>query len=83
MLQVVFSVVLLQGRPIKFSLISECSAVEYSAVSIRGVQWSWESTFVRQSPASKDVNMEATALEAITGQQPVKTQKTEKTLCML
>jgi hypothetical protein len=37
---------------------------------------------VRQSPASKDMNMkaeEATALEAITRWQPVKTQKTEKT----
>jgi hypothetical protein len=79
MLQVVFSVVMLQGRSTKFSLISECSAVEYSGVCISGVQWSQESTFVRQSPASKNVNMEATALEAITGQQPVKTQKTEKT----
>jgi hypothetical protein len=37
---------------------------------------------VRQSPASKDVNTEAegtTMLEAVTKQQPVKTQQTEKT----
>jgi hypothetical protein len=37
---------------------------------------------MRQSPASKDVNKEAqevAALEAITRQQPVKLQLTEKT----
>jgi hypothetical protein len=37
---------------------------------------------VRQSPANKDENMEAeeaTALEAVTRRQPVKTQQTEKT----
>jgi hypothetical protein len=37
---------------------------------------------VRQLPASKDVNIEAedaTALEAVTRRQPVKTQQTEKT----
>jgi hypothetical protein len=36
---------------------------------------------VRQSPTSKDVNTEveeATALEAVTRQQPVKMQQTEK-----
>jgi hypothetical protein len=41
---------------------------------------------VRQSPASKDVNTEAeeaTALEAVTKQQPVKTQQTEKILNVL
>jgi hypothetical protein len=41
---------------------------------------------VRQSQASKDMNTEAeeaTALEAITRQQPVKIQQTEKTLYML
>jgi hypothetical protein len=41
---------------------------------------------VRQSLASKDVNVEAeegTALEAMTRQQPVKIQQTEKTYCML
>jgi hypothetical protein len=37
---------------------------------------------MRQSPASKDVNMEvenSTALEAVTRQQPVKIEQTEKT----
>jgi hypothetical protein len=37
---------------------------------------------VRQSPASKDVDTgaeEATALEAVTRRQPVKTQQSEKT----
>jgi hypothetical protein len=37
---------------------------------------------VRQSPASKDVKTEAeeaTALEAVTRQQPAKIQQTEKT----
>jgi hypothetical protein len=37
---------------------------------------------VRQLPAGKDVNTEAeeaTALEAVTRQQPVKTQQIEKT----
>jgi hypothetical protein len=37
---------------------------------------------MRQSPASKDVNTEAeetSVLEAVTKQQPVKTQQTEKT----
>jgi hypothetical protein len=37
---------------------------------------------VRQSPASKDVNMEAeeaTALETVTRRQPVKIQQSEKT----
>jgi hypothetical protein len=37
---------------------------------------------MKQSPAKKDVNTEAekaTALEAVTGQQPVKMQETEKT----
>jgi hypothetical protein len=37
-------------------------------------------------PACKDMNMEAeeaTAVEAITRQQPVKIQQTEKTECML
>jgi hypothetical protein len=41
---------------------------------------------VRQSSASKDVNMEAeeaTVLEAVTRRQPVKIQQTEKTLYML
>jgi hypothetical protein len=41
---------------------------------------------VRQSPASKDVNMaaeEATALEIITRRQPVMTQQTEKTSYVL
>jgi hypothetical protein len=41
---------------------------------------------VRQSPASKNVNTEAekaTALEAVTGRQPVKIQQTEKTQCAL
>jgi hypothetical protein len=47
------------------------------------VRWppGWEGD-VRQSPASKDVNMgaeEATALEAVTRRQLVKTQQTEKT----
>jgi hypothetical protein len=41
---------------------------------------------VRQSPASKDVNMateEATVLEVITRQQLVITQQTEMTSCVL
>jgi hypothetical protein len=41
---------------------------------------------VRESPASKDVNTEveeATALEAVTRQQPVKIQHTEKTSYVL
>jgi hypothetical protein len=40
---------------------------------------------VRQSPDSKDMNMEAeeaTSLEVVT-RQPVKTQQTEKTWCVL
>jgi hypothetical protein len=44
------------------------------------VSWSAE-LVVRESPASNDVNTEAeevTALEAVTRQQPVKTQQTEK-----
>jgi hypothetical protein len=38
--------------------------------------------FLRESPASKDVNTkaeEATPLEAVTRRQPLKTQQTEKT----
>jgi hypothetical protein len=41
---------------------------------------------VRESPASKDVNMEveeAMVLEVITRQQLVKIQQTEKTSCIL
>jgi hypothetical protein len=34
---------------------------------------------VRQSPDSKDVNTEATVLEAVTRQLPMKIQQTEKT----
>jgi hypothetical protein len=45
-----------------------------------GVSWSNE-LLVRQSSASKDVNMKAedsTTLEAVTRRQPVKMQQTEK-----
>jgi hypothetical protein len=47
------------------------------------VRWppAWELA-VRESPASKDVNTEATVLE-VTRQQPVKIQQTEKTSCVL
>jgi hypothetical protein len=38
-----------------------------------------EELIVRQSPVSKDLNIEATALEAVTRRQPVKIQQTEKT----
>jgi hypothetical protein len=41
---------------------------------------------VRELPACKDVNMEAedaTALKAVTRQQPVKIQQTKKTQCVL
>jgi hypothetical protein len=41
---------------------------------------------VKQSPASKDVNIEAegaTALEAVTRRKPVKIQQTEKTSYVL
>jgi hypothetical protein len=41
---------------------------------------------VRQSPANKGVNTEAeeaTMLEAVTRQRLVKTQRTEKTQCVL
>jgi hypothetical protein len=41
---------------------------------------------VRQSPVSKDMNMEAeeaTALQTVTRRQPVKIQQTAKTQCML
>jgi hypothetical protein len=49
------------------------------------VSWSSECV-VRESSASKDVNMDAeqaTALEAITRRQPVKIQQTEKTSYVL
>jgi hypothetical protein len=49
-------------------------------------QWEEYELFVRQSPASKDVNMEAEeamALEAVTRRQPVKIQQTEETSYML
>jgi hypothetical protein len=49
------------------------------------VSWTKE-LFVRQSPASKDVNTEieeATALEAVTRRQPVKIQQTENSSYML
>jgi hypothetical protein len=47
------------------------------------VRWlpTWEG-IVRESPASKDVNMEdeeAPALEAVTRREPPKVQQTEKT----
>jgi hypothetical protein len=41
---------------------------------------------VKESPGSKDVNTEAeeaTALEAVAKRQPVKTQQTEETQCVL
>jgi hypothetical protein len=41
---------------------------------------------LKQSPASKDMNMEAEeamALEAVARQKPVKIQQTKKTLCLL
>jgi hypothetical protein len=50
-------------------------------VASLGLSWSNELA-VRQSPASMGVNTgedEATALEAVTGRQQVKTQQTEKT----
>jgi hypothetical protein len=46
-----------------------------------GVSWCNE-VIVRESPTSKSVNTEAeeaTSLEAVTRQQPVKTQQTKKT----
>jgi hypothetical protein len=51
------------------------------------VRWppAWK-LVVRQSPTSKDVNTEdagSTALEAVTGRQPVKTQHTEMNSCLL
>jgi hypothetical protein len=42
--------------------------------------------FVKQSPASKDVNTEAkeaTAIEAVTRRQPLKVQQTENLLYVL
>jgi hypothetical protein len=42
------------------------------------VNWSNELA-VRQSPANKDVNTKATALETVIRRQPVKIQQTEKT----
>jgi hypothetical protein len=50
------------------------------AASLGLVRWGNE-LVVRQSPVSKDVNVEteeATALEAVTRRQPVKIQQTEK-----
>jgi hypothetical protein len=50
-------------------------------VASLGVSWINEFV-VRQSPASKDMNMdaeEATTLEAVTRRQPVKPQQAEKT----
>jgi hypothetical protein len=51
------------------------------AASLGLVSWRNE-LVVRESPASKDVNMEAeeaTTLEAVTRRQPVKKQRTGKT----
>jgi hypothetical protein len=43
-----------------------------------GVSWR-DDLVVRQSPASKDMNKEATALVAVARRQPVKIHQTEKT----
>jgi hypothetical protein len=53
---------------------------EIAAMAMELVSWS-NKLVARQSPASKDVNMEAeevAALEAVTRRQPVKMQQTEK-----
>jgi hypothetical protein len=52
------------------------------AASCESDSWSNESV-VRQSPAGKKVSTEADIVQFVTRQRLVKTQQTEKTLCVL
>jgi hypothetical protein len=66
-----------ESARVSFDRPSSVQLVQCSAV-----QWSGESTVVRQSLASKKVNTEVegtVALKAVTRQRLVKTQQTEKT----